>query len=95
VAVVASEENTWPLPWYLRRYTSVGYWNDPADLPAEPAHPALVVTTPDLDEALAHRLGEDYVTEYYGLRPAQSVLVVLHVRRDLWDRFMETRTASP
>jgi uncharacterized protein (TIGR03663 family) len=95
IAVVTSPENAWPLPWYLRRYPSVGYWTDPSQLPAQPAEPALVVATPDFDEALDQRLGDGYLTEYYGLRPRQDVLLSLHIRRDLWDRFMQTRTTTP
>jgi predicted membrane-bound mannosyltransferase len=95
IAVVTSPENAWPLPWYLRRYPSVGYWTDPSQLPAQPAEPALVIATPDFDEALDRRLGDGYLTEYYGLRPRQDVLLSLHIRRDLWDRFMQTRTTKP
>ena len=92
VAVVTAPEDAWPLPWYLRRYPTVGYWNDPSQLPAEPP---LVIATPDFGDSISDRLGENYLTEYYGLRPRQDVLLALSIRRDLWDRFMLTRTTSP
>ena len=95
VAVVTSAQDAWPLPWYLRRYTRVGYWNEPSQLPDRPEHPPLVVAATEFDDAISARLGDNYLTEYYGLRPRPSVLMALHIRRDLWERFLQTRTAPP
>lgn len=88
VYTVAPPDCTWPLPWYLRRYTQTGYWTalDPAVI----AHPpAVLVTTPALAETLPAEWSTTYVQEYYGLRP--EVLLAAFIRRDLWDRFLEER----
>ncbi len=91
IPVITSPEDAWPLPWYLRRFSHVGYWSDPAELPAEPAHPPVLVTSTAFDETLANRLGDGYLCEYYGLRPRQDVLLSLYIRRDLWERFLASR----
>lgn len=88
IPVITSPEDAWPLPWYLRRFTRVGYWNDPAQLPAQPP---LVVASPEFDEKLGNRLGDGYLGEYYGLRPRQDVLLSLYIRCDLWERFLASR----
>jgi len=75
VKVVTAEQ--WPLPWYLRRLESVGWWNS---LPRDCDAP-VVVSSPADEERLAHRLRGRYSVEYYGLRP--SVVLVLRVRSDL------------
>ena len=37
---VISRENLWPLPWYLREFSRVRWWNGvPDDGPERPAHP--------------------------------------------------------
>jgi uncharacterized protein (TIGR03663 family) len=52
---VVSRENLWPLPWYLRRLTSVQWWNGVSD----EAHAApVVLITPDMEAALVRRLYE-------------------------------------
>lgn len=89
VAVV--NEDYWPLPWYLRRMQRVGYWPGPEAAPDLAGAP-LVVTAPRHESALAPRLDGEYLTEFYGLRP--DVLLVCHIRRDLWDAFIETRTGD-
>jgi hypothetical protein len=88
VHVIAPPDHTWPLPWYLRQYSRVGYWTGPE--PAALANsPALFVTTPDQGDVLPTELAAGYVSEYYGLRP--EVLLSLHIRKDLWERFLQTR----
>jgi hypothetical protein len=50
---VISQENLWPLPWYLRRLTHVEWWTGVSD-EAEVA--PVVVLTPDMEPALVRRL---------------------------------------
>ncbi|HUL76492.1 MAG TPA: hypothetical protein VL691_04440, partial [Vicinamibacteria bacterium] len=52
---VISRENLWPLPWYLRRFSHVGWWNGVSD-EAKPA--PVVLLTPDMEPALVRRLYE-------------------------------------
>ena len=76
----------WPLPWYLRAYTRVGYWTslpDPLDAP-------MIIAGPELEPILSERLKEPYQIEYYSLRP--GVLLHAYTRQDLWDRFMASRS---
>jgi hypothetical protein len=84
VSVIAAPDEQWPLPWYLRSMSNVGYWMTPDDAIALQA-PVLVSSlahTPVLDKAL----GDRYVSEFYGLRP--DVLQALYVERGLWDRLL-------
>lgn len=81
VEVVAPPEETWPLPWYLRKYGRVGYWTSPEaaakDVPAGRAD--VVVAAAPFAEALAASLGEGYSQSFFGLRP--EVPLSLFVRR--------------
>lgn len=85
IKVVTAPQDYWPLPWYLRKFSNVGYWQEPptdADAP-------VVITSTELQPAIEKTLQRDYQVEYYGLRP--DVLLVAYIRRDLWDAFMERR----
>jgi hypothetical protein len=68
IAVVAADP--WPLPWYLRKFSRVGYWQPGQD----PGAADFYLTTTDVPEALAARL-KDFKSEYFGMRP--EVLIVL------------------
>jgi uncharacterized protein (TIGR03663 family) len=89
IEVIADPYSSWPLPWYLRRFSRVGYWEEAAGVPNEPV-PALVVTTPEMQPKLSGKLDNRFQVEFYGLRP--SVFLLLCVRNDLWERFLETRS---
>ena len=78
--------DTWPLPWYLRAFTRVGYWPGPIDNPDA----AIVITSAELQAQVEPHLREKYQTECYGLRP--DVLITMFIRQDLWDAFIKTRT---
>jgi uncharacterized protein (TIGR03663 family) len=68
IAVVAAD--AWPLPWYLRKYSSVGYWQ-----PGQETGPAdFFITTTDVSGPLKERL-KDYRADYFGVRP--EVLILL------------------
>ena len=86
IEVIADAYSSWPLPWYLRGFSHVGYWEEPAAVPSEPV-PALIITTPEIEPQLAGKLDDRYQVQFYGLRP--QVLLELHVRNDLWERFIE------
>jgi uncharacterized protein (TIGR03663 family) len=67
----------WPLPWYLRRYTGVGYFGKVTNNGA-----AIVVGSETQQQQLDDDLGDQYVrVGSYTLRP--GVLLVLYIRRDL------------
>jgi hypothetical protein len=50
---VVSRENLWPLPWYLRRFTRVEWWTGVSE---QARSAPVVLITPDMEEALVHRL---------------------------------------
>lgn len=52
---IVSRENLWPLPWYLRHFKRVQWWNGVSD--TAPLAPVYLIT-PDMEPALIHRLYE-------------------------------------
>ena len=52
---IISEENLWPLPWYLRRFTGVLWWNGVFDdVPNAP----VILATPDMEPDLERKFYE-------------------------------------
>lgn len=85
VVKVVVPTNYWPLPWHLRWFRHVGFYDA---VPADPSAP-IVVASHDVVDAMAARLGGDYQPGLYRLRP--GVFLTLFVERDLWNRFMADR----
>ena len=50
---VVSRENLWPLPWYLRGFSGVSWWNGVSE--QAPSAPVILVT-PDMEEDLVRKL---------------------------------------
>jgi uncharacterized protein (TIGR03663 family) len=68
IAVIAADP--WPLPWYLRQFSQVGYWQ-----PGQPVGPAdFYITSSEAADQFADQL-QDLRPEFFGVRP--GVLVVL------------------
>jgi uncharacterized protein (TIGR03663 family) len=68
IAVVGADP--WPLPWYLRKYSQVGFWQ-----PGQETGDAdFFITSTDVSGKLAERL-KHFRPEYFGVRP--NVLVIL------------------
>jgi uncharacterized protein (TIGR03663 family) len=88
VKVIAGPYEQWPLPWYVRDLTRVGYWTRPEDAGPLDAAP-VVVAAQEHAAAVEAALGDRYVSEFYGLRP--GVLLSVFIERGLWERFLETR----
>jgi uncharacterized protein (TIGR03663 family) len=89
---IISRENLWPLPWYLRRFTAVQWWNGVSDS-APPG--SVILITPDMETALVQRLyevpppgqREMYVSifdRYVELRP--QVELRGYAAKSLWDQ---------
>jgi uncharacterized protein (TIGR03663 family) len=68
IAVIAADP--WPLPWYLRRVSQVGFWKPGVD--TGPAN--FYITSPEAAEKLAERL-HGFRPEYFGLRP-EAILIL-------------------
>jgi len=91
IKVIASPHETWPLPWYLRGFERVGYWTSSEET-GEIDAPPLIISSAEEAGKLESSLKDLYVSEYYGLRP--EVFLVLHVREDLWQKFLKSRDLS-
>ncbi|HEY5042344.1 MAG TPA: hypothetical protein VIK53_10110, partial [Verrucomicrobiae bacterium] len=68
IAVVAAD--AWPLPWYLRKFSQVGYWQPGQD----PGAADFFITSPAAVEKLGDKL-KGFLPEYFGVRP--EVLIIL------------------
>ncbi len=88
IKVIASPSETWPLPWYLRSFGRVGYWTS-AQEAGEIDAPQLIISSAEEAGKLEDELKDIYRSEYYALRP--EVFLVLHVREDLWQKFLDSR----
>jgi uncharacterized protein (TIGR03663 family) len=88
IKVITYPDEAWPLPWYLRGFTRVGYWQE-ADEAGELEDVPIVISSPDKTEGIWPELQLTHQSEFFGLRP--EVLLALSVRKDLWENFLETR----
>jgi len=89
IKVIAGPYETWPLPWYLRRFARVGYWTD-AEAAGGFEGASAVICSQEEAEKLDSRLRDRFQPEYYGLRP--GVLLSLYVEEGLWKRFLGERS---
>ncbi len=81
VKVMSPDGDYWPLPWYLRNLTQVGWWET---LPADPYAPVMIVSTKfnaALDEKKTH-----VMIGIFALRP--DVFLELYVELDLWKAYL-------
>ncbi len=85
VKVVAGPYEQWPLPWYLRDMTRVGYWTRPGEAGPLAGAPVIVASQDHAAEVEA-ALGDRYISEFYGLRP--DVLLTLFINADLWGQVL-------
>ena len=88
IQVIAPSDRMWPLPWYLRKFSNTGYWTVQSKPEIIEKIPYLI-TSPGISEELPEEFKKKYMIEFFGLR--EDVLIVLHVRKDIWERYMETR----
>jgi len=98
---IISRENLWPLPWYLRGFSRVGWWNGVSD-EAETA--PVVVVTPEMEPALVRKLydlpppGErelhmSIFDKRVELRP--QVELRGYAAKSLWDDFRRLEVDPP
>lgn len=85
----------WPLPWYLRRFSNIGYWPSlkaigSPEQQAQVLKAPVIITTVELQEELSKRLEKTHHPDIRGLRP--DVFVGVYTRNDLWDAFIEMRS---
>jgi uncharacterized protein (TIGR03663 family) len=85
VIEVMSPESYWPLPWYLRRFKAVGFWDK---IPAQPLAPIMIVSTSLRARFDALPEKTHLMAGYFQLRP--NVFLELYVSADLWGRYIKT-----
>jgi len=88
IKVITYPDEAWPLPWYLRSFTRVGYWQEAEKAGALEDVP-VVISSIDKTEPLLAKLQQTHQGEFFGLRP--EVLLAVHIRKDLWEKFLESR----
>jgi uncharacterized protein (TIGR03663 family) len=85
VKVIAPESDYWPLPWYLRRFNHVGWFDQ---LPADPLSPIVIVSS-KLGARLDDLSDKKWVmTGYSELRP--GTFLEMYVELELWKQYVET-----
>jgi uncharacterized protein (TIGR03663 family) len=80
IKVVAPPDETWPLPWYLRRYSRVGYWTSPESA-GDVRDAAIVITSASFIKEIGAALGDGYRQSFYGLRPEVPLCVFTRPER--------------
>ena len=84
IKVITHPDEAWPLPWYLRGFTRVGYWQEAEKAGALEDIPVVISSIDKTAE-----LSQTHQGEFFGLRP--EVLLNVHIRKDLWEKFLESR----
>ena len=98
---IISRENLWPLPWYLRGFSRVGWWNGVSD---ETENAPVIVVTPEMEPALVRKLydlpppgeRELYMSIFekpVELRP--QVELRGYAAKSLWDDFRRREVDPP
>jgi len=88
IKVVCGPYETWPLPWSLRRYANVGYWQDAAAAGGFDGAD-VVIASEEQAARIRPLIADRYHEEFYGLRP--DVLLALFIRNEPWERFLNER----
>ena len=85
VKVIAPTSDYWPLPWYLRRFHHVGWYDA---LPADPFAPVVIVAS-KLDARLDEKSAKKWVMVGMSeLRPGN--FLELYVELELWKKYVAT-----
>src|SRR5688572_12371513 len=90
VKVIAPESDYWPLPWYLRRFKHIGWYES---VPEDWVAPIVIVSSKfdaRLDEKSERKWIMAGLTE---LRPRQ--FFELYVELELWKKYVETLPPEP
>lgn len=80
IAIAVPTPDTWPLPWYLRKYRQVGYWTRIADIPAD-VKPDIVIAAADQGDVADERFGQGKQASFFGIRPGVLLNVFVPVQK--------------
>lgn len=85
VKVIAPDGDYWPLPWYLRRFQNVGWYDA---MPADPFAP-IIITGSTIDARLDEKSERKWImVGYTELRPQK--FLELYVELELWKKYVAT-----
>lgn len=85
VKVIAPGGDYWPLPWYLRRFKNLGWYDQ---LPADPFAPIMVVAS-KLDARLDEKSDKRWImVGLFEMRP--GIFFELYVELELWKKYVMT-----
>jgi hypothetical protein len=85
IKVMSSQNDYWPLPWYLRRFERVGWWSG---IPPDPFAPVMIVSS-QFEAAFDERQEKTHLMAgYFQLRP--QVFLELYVELNLWRAYVQT-----
>lgn len=87
IAVIGADY--WPLPWYLRSITRVGYWQQP---PAHLKQFAVVIAMPESAPSVTHQLQPSHTLVPRSLRDRVPILVAIH--QSYWNAWMQPPSSS-
>lgn len=91
IKVITDPDEAWPLPWYLRRFGRVGYWQEVEEA-GELADVPLIVSSINKTGRLLPYLEDNHLLEYYELRP--GILLALYIEKNLWETFLQNKKAK-
>jgi uncharacterized protein (TIGR03663 family) len=90
VKIIARDGDYWPLPWYLRRFKHVGWYEK---VPNDPFAPVVVVSS-EFDVKLDDRSERKWIMVGLSeLRPGK--FFELYVELELWKKYVETLPREP
>ena len=99
IQVICPESDYWPLPWYMRSFTSVGWWDRVDEsvpyasviIATEPMEPEILRKLYELPPPGEKNLYVPLFDRYMELRPGKELRG--YIRKDLWDRFQQSRSS--
>lgn len=90
VKVISPDSDYWPLPWYLRRFQHIGWYDE---IPEDPFAPIVIVSS-SFDARLDDKSERKWImaglTE---LRPTK--FLELYVELELWKKYVESLPPEP
>jgi hypothetical protein len=88
IKVMAQDGDYWPLPWYLREFRQIGWWDTLTDDPYAPIRIVSAKFKAGLDERRTHLMAG-----YFQLRP--GVFLELYVELELWKQYLAKNPPKP
>jgi uncharacterized protein (TIGR03663 family) len=100
IHIICPDDDYWPLPWYLRDFPNVGYWNDVTD---DVVSASIVIASPNVRGQLLTKL---YDSAPSGQKPLyvplfdpntqlrRQIELQGYVPFELWDRLEQSQTTD-